>query len=283
MTRAIARRWRLILVVLFVAAVALFGWMYRLAVSMPVVRHETVAVDYPADVPREPVRIVLLGDSHVSGPDQAPERLERIVRSVNAQRPDLVLLAGDYLGNDKILGRQYSVAEAVAPFAGLHAPLGVVAVLGNHDYWNDDGPVVKQELRRAGVILLENEAVRAGPLAIGGVDDLINGKPDIGRTIRRMRDIGGVPVLFAHEPDIFVIRRDFGPLMLAGHTHCGQVSLPWIGPVWLPSKVGAIYPCGRYDENGRTLIVTGGVGTSRVPFRLGVPPEYSVITILPKE
>ncbi|MEZ5655866.1 MAG: metallophosphoesterase [Sphingobium sp.] len=281
MKAMVRRHWRLIALIATAIGLALLWHMYSLATSDPVVRQTTVAVDDPHGLLARPIRLALISDTHVSGPDMPPERLARIVASVNAQKPDIILLAGDYLGNDKPFGKRYAVAKAIAPFAGLRAPLGVLAVLGNHDYWNGAGPAVKQALRASGVTLLENQAVRLGPLAIGGVDDLINGKPDVSGTIKRARTLGGIPVIFAHEPDIFVIRRDFKPLMLAGHTHCGQVSLPWIGPLWLPSKVGAAYPCGRYDENGRTLIVTGGVGTSGLPIRLGVSPEFSIITLVP--
>lgn len=262
---------------------ALLLWhMVRLAGSMPVVRETTVTVRYPVGVVRQPLRVALISDTHMSGPDNPPERMRRIVAAVNAQHPDLVLLAGDYLGNDKVLGQRYSPAESTALFARFRAPLGVVAVLGNHDYWNGSAPAVRAGLERAGVTVLINRAVRRGPLAIGGVDDLIHGKPRLGETTAAVHRLGGVPVLLAHEPDIFVLRPGFRPLILTGHTHCGQVSLPLIGPPWLPSKVGRRYTCGRYDQPGRTLIVTGGVGTSGLPIRLGAPPEFWIVTIVPK-
>lgn len=262
---------------------ALLLWhMVRLAGSMPVVREAHLSIRYPDGVPRHPIRIALLSDTHMSGPDNPPDRIERIVGAVNAQHPDIVLLAGDYLGNDKPLGQRYSPAESTAPFARFRAPLGVLAVLGNHDYWNDGAQAVRIGLERAGVTVLINRAVRRGPLAIGGVDDVIHGRPDIAGTVQATHRLGGIPILLAHEPDIFVLSPRFGPLMLTGHTHCGQVVFPLIGALWLPSKVGRRYTCGRYDEGERTLIVTGGVGTSGLPIRLGAPPEFWIVTIVPK-
>lgn len=276
---------RFLLGVLLVGALsaALLLWhMVRLAGAMPVVRETTVAVRYPAGIARQPIRVALISDTHMSGPDMPPERMRRIVAAVNARRPDLVLLAGDYLGNDKPLGQRFSPAESTAPFAGFRAPLGVLAVLGNHDYWDGSARAVRAGLERAGVTVLVNRAVRRGPLAIGGVDDVIHGTPRPGETTAAVHRLGGVPVLLAHEPDIFELRPEFRPLMLAGHTHCGQVSLPLIGPLWLPSKVGRRFTCGRYDQPERTLIVTGGVGTSGLPIRLGAPPEFWIVTIVPK-
>lgn len=278
-------RRRILLAGLIAAALvgALLLWhMVRLAASMPVVREARLVLDYPDGVPRQPIRIALISDTHMSGPDNPPERIERIVAAVNARHPDIVLLAGDYLGNDKPLGRRYSPAMSTAPFARFRAPLGVLAVLGNHDYWNGSAPAVRAGLERAGATVLVNRAVRRGPLAIGGVDDLIHGRPDLAATIRQTRGLGGIPVLLAHEPDVVVQAPRFGPLMLTGHTHCGQVVLPLIGPPWLPSKVGRRYTCGRFDAGGRTLIVTGGVGTSGLPIRLGAPPEFWIVTIVPK-
>ena len=279
------RSQRFLIAILIAAAVAglLLLWhMVRLASSMPVVREARVALDYPAGVPRHPIRIALISDTHMSGPDSPPARIKQIVTAVNAQRPDIVLLAGDYLGNDKPLGARYSPAESTAPFARLRAPLGVLAVLGNHDYWNNSAQAVRAGLERAGVTVLVNRAIRRESLAIGGVDDVIHGRPDIAGTVRATRSLGGIPILLAHEPDIFVLSPRFGPLMLTGHTHCGQVVFPLIGALWLPSKVGRRYTCGRYDEGGRTLIVTGGVGTSGLPIRLGAAPEFWIVTIVPK-
>jgi uncharacterized protein len=267
------------LLALTVAGVALAGWGYRTAVREPLVRETQVRLaGWPQG--QRPLRIVLMSDLHVQGPDMPPERLARIVAQVNGLRPDLVLIAGDLAGDRQLATRWYSEAESAAPLAGLRAPLGVVAVLGNHDHWRN-AEAARRALAGAGVHLLSNDAVRLGPLAVGGLDDDFTGRDDLPRTLARMRAVGGVPVLLSHSPDPFP---DLPPgigLMLAGHTHCGQIRLPLVGAPTYESRHGARYGCGRIDEEGRTLIVSAGLGTSVLPLRLGAAPDLWLIEVGP--
>src|SRR3954470_8207036 len=145
---------------------ALLAWCYWTAIADPVVREADVALpDWPAGAP--PVRALLISDLHVAGPDMPPERLARIVEQANALRPDVVLIAGDFLSDKRLSTRFYSPDEAAAPLGGLRARLGVFAVLGNHDHWIDpDG--MRRALVRAHVRLLDNAAASARPLAIRG-------------------------------------------------------------------------------------------------------------------
>lgn len=225
-----------------------------------------------------PLRILLASDIHVQGPDMPPERLARIVGQINALRPDLILLAGDFIGDRQLATRWYSYDEALAPLAGLRAPLGVVAVLGNHDHWMD-AAAARQALAANGVTLLSNDAVRVGPLALGGLEDDFTRLADVARTVARMREVGGVPLVLSHSPDPFPeLPADIG-LMVAGHTHCGQIVLPLVGAPSYESRHGHRYGCGRVDESGRTLIVSAGVGASVLPFRLGAVPDLWLIEI----
>lgn len=243
---------------------------------MPVMRAASVTLP-GLPVGTRPLRVALLTDTHMAGPDQSPERLRRIVAAIDAERPDLVLLGGDYMGERKFVGRSYSADEAVAPFAALRAPLGVVAVLGNHDYW--DGPdAVTAALGRLGIAVLRNGAVRRGPLAIGGIDDSYTHHRDVPRTLAAVSALGGAPLLFSHGPDVFPFL-PAGAVILVGHTHCGQVALPFYGAITVPSDYGTRYACGRYDEGGKTMIVSGGVGTSVIPLRLAAPPDWWLVTV----
>jgi uncharacterized protein len=259
--------------------VALTGYAYWTAIADPVVREAEVALaDWPAGAP--PVRAVLIADLHVAGPDMPPSRLARIVGQVNALAPDIVLIAGDFISDKRMATRHYSLAEAIAPLRLLRPRFASVAVLGNHDYWRNAGEA-RQALRGAGVILLENDAAEIGPLAVGGLADPFTGRDDPAATIERMRALPGARLLLAHSPDPFPdLPADIG-LMLAGHTHCGQVRLPLIGALSTMSAYGQRYACGLIRENGRTLIVTAGLGTSGVPLRLGAVPDLWLVTIGP--
>jgi predicted MPP superfamily phosphohydrolase len=257
-------------------ALGLLGWMYWSAIRDPIVRTARVEVRGLAD----PVRILLLSDIHVAGPDMPPDRVERIVRQANALRPDLILIAGDFISDKRSGTRSYPLAQAIAPLAGLKARLGVTAVLGNHDHWRN-AAATRYFLRESGIRVLDNDAARVGPLSLGGVDDPFTGQEDVAQVLIRMRAYPGVKILLSHSPDIFPRVPSDVPLTLAGHTHCGQIRLPFVGAVSTMSKYGEQYACGRIDEKGRALIVSSGLGTSILPLRLGAAPDLWVIDLAP--
>jgi predicted MPP superfamily phosphohydrolase len=274
-------RWFLrLLILLLVVGLAMAGFGYWTATRDPVVREAKVELrGWPKN--QRPLRLLLMTDIHVQGPDMSPTRLLRIVEQANALAPDIVLMAGDFIGDRELRTHTYSAEEMAAPLAALRAPLGRFAVLGNHDHWNN-APAVYAALTGAGIKVLVNEAVRVGPLALGGVDDDHTSRSDLGRTLVGMQMAGGVPILLSHSPDPFPALPEDVPLMLAGHTHCGQIRLPWIGPLATASRHGKRYACGRYDERGRTLVVSAGLGTSVLPFRIGAVPDMWLIELGPK-
>lgn len=278
------RRWLTALLVLSLLAVGTAVRLFANARAMPVVRRLDVALPFPADAPRRPVTVALLTDSHLSGPDNSPERMARIVALVNGLRPDMILLGGDYIGDDKG-GATYDPAQSIAPFAALRAPLGVVAVLGNHDARKHTG-ISRREwgdlFARIGIRLLDNQAVRRGPLAVGGLRDIYTGRPDIPRTLDAMQALGGAPLMLSHGPDAFPLLPDRPMLTLVGHTHCGQVALPFAGIVYVPSRYGTRYACGAYREGQRTLVVSAGLGTSGLPIRMLAPPDVWLVNIRPR-
>ena len=263
--------------VLLLVGIAVPAWMYTVATSEPIVRTTIVVADGLAT----PVRLVLVSDIHVAGPDMPPRRVTRVVEQINGLRPDVVLIAGDLVSDKRTATRGYSAAEAIAPLAGLKARLRVVAVLGNHDHWRA-AAAIAHELRRANVQVLTNQAARVGPLTIGGVDDAFTGHHDVERTVHLMRSSPRPRILLTHSPDVFPDVPADVVLTLAGHTHCGQIRLPLIGAVSTMSDYGERYACGRVDEDGRTLIVSAGVGTSVLPLRLGAVPDIWVVELRPK-
>jgi predicted MPP superfamily phosphohydrolase len=261
--------------------ILLLGWCYWSAIADPTFREARVTLPgYPAG--QAPVRVALLSDIHVQGPDMPPERLARIVEQVNAQRPDLVLIAGDFLGTRSLSTRHYSPAEIAAPLRGLQARLGVIAVLGNHEHMYGDARAMRAALAAVGVRVLANQAVQAGPLAVGGLDDQVSGHNRDSQTYGAMRGLPGARVLLSHSPDPFAtLPPDIG-LMLAGHTHCGQIVLPLYGAWDTGSAYGDRYACGFVEQNGRRLITSAGLGASILPFRLLAPPDIWLVTIGPR-
>ena len=271
-----SRRGRVLRVALLLGLLLLI-WMFAEARMMPVLRETSIDLPgYPADA--KPFRVVLLTDTHMGGPDQSPARLGRIVAAINALHPDLILLGGDYKGEPKLFGSAYSREAAAAPLGQLRAPLGVVAVLGNHDHW-DNAAAWTMLLQGAGITVLRNAAVRRGPVTIGGIDDAYTGHDDVAATLAAAAPLGGPLILLSHGAVPFKRGATPAAPFLAGHTHCGQIALPFIGPLYLPYKHPIRYACGRYDEpGGKTIIVSGGVGTSNLPLRLNAVPDYWLIT-----
>lgn len=256
----------------------LIAWMYRTALADPVVRHARIAL-LPREGKSQEIRALLISDIHVAGPDMPPSRLDRIVDQINRLRPDVVLMAGDFVSDKAVSTHKYSLDEAVAPLRRLRSTFGSYAVLGNHDHWRDAADA-RRALNQAGVKLLDNDAARAGPLVIGGLDDAYTGQDDVGATVRAMDRLGGVPILLSHSPDPFPRTPPAIRLMVAGHTHCGQIRLPLIGAIATMSDHGDRYACGVITEHGRTLIVGAGLGTSLLPLRLGAVPDMWMITIV---
>lgn len=264
---------------LALAGILLVGFSYWTAVADPVVRNARVAhPGWPSGAPR--LRLLLLSDIHVGGPDMPPERLRRIVGQVNRLKPDIILIAGDLVTDKRLATRYYSHDEAVAPLAGLRPRLATIAVLGNHDHWRD-APAARRALARAGIHLLENDAVQVGPVAVGGLDDDFTDRADLPATLAALRALDGPRLILSHSPDPFADPAPDVFLMLAGHTHCGQVAPPLIGPLSTMSDYGRRYACGVVRENGRTLVVTAGLGTSGIPLRLGAVPDLWLVELGP--
>lgn len=229
------------------------------------------------------LKVALLSDLHIGAPYVGIEKLRQVVERVNAESPDVVMLAGDFVTRGVLGGRLVEPERIAQELRNLRAPLGVVAVLGNHDWWYD-GPRVIRAFRAAGIQVLENEAVRVEhngqPLWLAGLSDQWTQQADWEGMLRKVKD--DAPVLaLTHNPDVFAEMPLRVAFLLAGHTHGGQVRFPLMGAPIVPSRFGQRYVRGLIEENGRGMFVTTGVGTSMLPVRFGVPPEIVILTLNP--
>jgi predicted MPP superfamily phosphohydrolase len=245
------------------------------------------------------LRIAVISDIHGGSNGGSPEQLRRVVELTNAQEPDLVVLLGDYVAHDRVgpynRGRpaKMSIREVADNIAGLKAKHGVFAVLGNHDGWYGDTNVAG-ELSRLGYRVLQNEIAvihRNGvPLRLLGLKDHLQldswlSFDQMVRSVVNSYPKEGQIIVLEHSPDIFHIMnywKHLNPdlkLMLAGHTHGGQVWLPIVGAAAVPSSFGQKYAQGHIEEDGVHMFVTTGVGTSILPFRFMVPPEVAIVTV----
>lgn len=226
------------------------------------------------------LKIVVLSDLHVGSLHIGPEKLRTIVEETNKQNPDLILLLGDYVS----AGKQTCLvkpATFVSQLGRLKAKLGVYAVLGNHDWWYN-GIDVRNSLESANIKVLEDSTImlqyNQTPFWLVGLKDLWTRKPNIESTLAPINCSSPV-IVMSHNPDVFPAIPQRIALTIAGHTHGGQVSLPLIGPMIVPSDYGARYARGLIIENEKHLFVSAGIGTSVLPIRFGVPPEISILIL----
>jgi len=206
---------------------------------------------------------------------------------VNDVQPDLVVLTGDFVTLPllKTHATLMAATRRAEPCADLlrqlRAPLGIWAVLGNHDVFTH-ALHIETTLRQAGIQVLRNRAVpleRGGKrIWLAGVDDVLAGVDDLDRTLRGVLAPEAV-VLLVHEPDFADQAANYPiDLQLSGHSHGGQVRLPYVGALYLP-KLARKYPFGLRQIGGLKLYTNPGVGTLRIPVRWNCPPEVTLIRL----
>jgi predicted MPP superfamily phosphohydrolase len=278
-----ARRWSIgIALALFETAYWLNLYAWFVEPNRLVMREVTIVSEQWQGAP---LRLAVLGDTHVGGPHVSVARMGRVVSRINALEPDLVVLLGDYAASHESEAErsgleQSKVLGGIGTFAGLDAPLGVIGVIGNHDVWYSRSSIA-QAMQEAGIATLWNRNVvvarDGGDFVVAGLADADTGDPDFAAAL------DGAPetdtLILSHSPDPFVDMPRGPALMLAAHTHCGQVYVPFLGRPIVPSAYGQRFVCGRIEEAGRVMYVTGGLGTSILPLRFLTPPEIVIITL----
>ncbi len=235
--------------------------------------------------------VTVVADLHAGGPDMTLPRVRYVVDAAQALRADLIVLLGDFKAWYAYF-KSEPVADLLwaAELSRLKAPLGTWAILGNHDWWHDlDG--VRSALARVRIPVLENSAVllgEAGRRFLARRPRRSARLPARPRRVPRCRRSAGHTRANQNRRSGPASRPRAGhfpnvparvALTLAGHTHGGQIRVPLLWPSYVPSRYGARYAYGHVVEDGRHLIVSGGLGTSIIPARLGVPPEIVHVTL----
>jgi uncharacterized protein len=264
----------------------------------------------PGWTPGLQVKLAMIADVHACEPWMGADRLARIVDETNALGADAILLLGDYIagrGINRFATKEMPDSVWASAFAQLQAPLGVHAIMGNHDWWEDKqalwsrrGPTRSQRaLDAVGIATYENRAVRltkrGQPFWLAGLGDqwafpgmgsgrrpnggrkFYLGVDDLAGTLAKITDDAPV-ILMAHEPDIFPEVPARVSLTVSGHTHGGQIQVAGFAPV-VPSAYGRRYRYGHIVEDGRHLLVSAGLGCSGLPLRIGSPPEIVFVEL----
>ncbi|MBV9241283.1 MAG: metallophosphoesterase [Acidobacteria bacterium] len=289
---------KLILATLAVAALLCLAYGYFVEPRELVVNIQDLPVQ-GLDPAFDGLKIVAIGDIHGGSNYVTEETIREVVARSNEQQPDVVVLLGDYVTQGYSLGTVPGRRKLKMPIgtiadclSGLRAKYGVYAVLGNHDGWYGDGKIAA-ELRRAGITVLQNEVagldINGKRLNLVGFKDHLKLAPrwmQISQDAKEfLKDTQGQIIVLEHSPDILpTITGDLSispdlKLILAAHTHGGQIRFPIIGAPFVPSSYGQKYLAGHIRENGVDMFVTTGIGTSVLPFRFLVPPEIAVLTL----
>jgi predicted MPP superfamily phosphohydrolase len=264
------------------------------------------AVRPPNWTPGLRLTVGVIADVHAGGPLMPAARIRAIAERTNALKPDIVVLLGDFTASHKLKTRTVAPAEWAEALSVLKAPLGVHAILGNHDWWDDlaaqrarRGPVESRRvLERVGIPVYENDAARLAkdghPFWLAGLGDQLafvkglrrrrrrrftgpRGVDDLPGTLAKVTDDAPV-ILLAHEPAIFARVPERVALTLSGHTHGGQVRL--FGSAGRgATRYDNRFAYGHIVEEGRHLVVSGGLGCSVLPVRIGVPPEIVMVDV----
>lgn len=254
------------------------------------------------DVAVPKLRIALLSDFHANRPFMGPRKLKKLVEQTQSLAPDMILLLGDYAGH-VIGGESLSPDEVTDAFRLFEAPLGVFAVFGNHDWRNDPAPepehsvptIWHRAFSTAGIPFLSNDVLtleaEGVPFQLAGLESQrafkrrrprrVRGKDDLNAVMQAL-DPSIYTLLMAHEPDVFPDLESSIDLTVSGHTHGGQIA-PFGRPLVVPSRYGARYAYGAFAEGSKQMIVSGGLGNTTLPFRIGRPPEIVMVDLAPKD
>lgn len=263
------------------APLFLLLWAFVVEPNRLVVHEETITL------PRWPsalngLRVAAISDIHAGSPFIDADKLRLLVERTNATNPDAIVLLGDYMVRDTWHSTEVEPEVICETIKHLRAPLGVYAVLGNHDWWYDRVRV-RAAFEAQGIRVIDNDVVRleknGQAFWVVGIADAWSLTDDIAGTAKRI-PAGEPAIALTHNPDILPRFPPAFQLTLAGHTHGGQVNLPLLGRRIVPSMFGQRYAAGHIEEEGKHMFVTTGVGTSVFPVRFRVPPEIALLTLL---
>ncbi len=282
----------------FGTSTAAYGFGVEPLLRLRVARYDISPPRWPSGFE---LKIAVIADLHACDPWMSLGHIEEIVEHTNALHADVIVMLGDYVAGHRYMRQQVPASEWASTLAKLKAPLGVHAILGNHDYWDDravqregQGETVAQRaLEAAGIPVYENDVTRltrgGHSFWLAGLGDQLAflparrfgtvrriGVDDLAATLAKVTDDAPV-ILLAHEPDVAMRVPKRVALQLSGHTHGGQVRLFGWSPV-VPSRYGNRLAYGHKKINC-DVVVSGGLGCSILPIRLGVPPEIVLVKV----
>lgn len=245
--------------------------------QLKITKHQLQSAKIPKSF--DGIRMVLFSDTHL-GFNYTAEQFSHLLNIINEEAPDIILFTGDLLDAPN---RYEEIGKITQLLKELRAPLGKFSIYGNHDHGGYGSDIIKRIMKEANFELLINQHQKLynkmnDYIYICGLDDGMLGKPDPKKTLQDVEP-HVFTILLAHQPDLVKTIENLPvDVQLSGHSHGGQVQLPFVGPIFTP--VGATtYVEGFYQVGSTQLYVNRGIGTTRVPFRFLSPPELTIFTL----
>lgn len=270
----------MILSLLMIVLSAISIVMYIRHIEPKILLNREYTIEPEKTVSKEQLKIVQFSDVHL-GFNYSIKELEKVVKKINKLKPDIVVFTGDLMDTPA----QYQERDKIGKvLAQIQSKYGKFAVWGNHDYGGGGIKYYESIMEEGGFQLLKNEhqsllLENGKHINVVGLDDGLLGKPNSNKAFIEMKD-SDFNLLIMHEPDLILdVNKKYVDLALAGHSHGGQIQLPFIGPVITP-VLATEYIYGMYElENNTYLYVHGGIGTTRIPVRFLSPPEIVTINV----
>jgi predicted MPP superfamily phosphohydrolase len=266
----------------FVAILLLGGigayFIYAISQNLQTQRNDVLISIQDPDVTPTSLSIAVIGDTHLPEGREPLTTFRELLLEVKAAEPDLVVFVGDYIADPASIGNLDEHRAAVIDAMKLVDPVPRAVVLGNYESWSGAGDWLA-EFERLGVDVMENKVTvletARGPVCVRGLGDKFTSR--FGYVDYPVGCKGMPKLTITHDPAGAFDRRVKG-LVIAGHTHCGQVNLPFIGPLWVPTDAPSFAHCGLHEGGNITVFVTSGVGTSILPIRYGAQSHWDMVT-----
>ena len=269
---------KFVAIIILLCAIGAY-FIYAISQNLQTERNDvSISINDP-DVTPTSLSVAVIGDTHLPEGPEPLAAFRELLLEVKAAKPDLVVFVGDYIADPASIGNLGEHRAAVIDLMKLVDPIPRAVVLGNYESWSGADDWLT-EFERLGVDVMENEVTvletAKGPVCVRGLGDKFTSRFGY---VDYPVGCKGIPKLtITHDPAGAFGRRIKG-LVIAGHTHCGQVSLPFIGPLWVPTDAPSFAHCGLHEGGNITVFVTSGVGTSILPLRFGAQSQWDFISL----
>ena len=269
---------KFLVTVLLLGAIGAY-FIYAVSQNLQTERNDVSISIQDPNVTQTLLSIAVIGDTHLPEGREPLAAFRELLLEVKAAKPDLVVFVGDYIADPASIGNLGEHRAAVIDLMKLVNPIPRAVVLGNYESWSNADNWLA-EFERLDVDVMENEVTlfetAGGPVCVRGLGDKFTSRYSY---VDYPVGCKGIPKLtITHDPAGAFDRRVKG-LVIAGHTHCGQVSLPFIGPLWVPTDAPSFAHCGLHEGGNITVFVTSGVGTSILPVRYGAQSQWDLLSL----